>query len=258
MTSNRPILKTTRSNVFRLRERAGDEQGVAGFRREVKFALPIADLGKLRTILDVNCRRTVFNQSLSRVTSVYFDDGALSACFESLEGVERRAKVRLRWYDGHDGRFFFEIKRRAGDVIQKRRLAVQSSVPLSSLTYREISKELGNTLPPEDGEVLLARPDPMVSVIYDREHFQTPGASIRITLDSNIRCYDQSGVRRVSERFGVTVPGHVVIEGKAPPGEEIGLPQMLHPLRPVLTKSSKYVLACRKLGHLPGAGDDPY
>ena len=36
---------------------------------------------------------------VSLVSSIYFDDDQLNSCRESLAGVNRRTKVRLRWYD---------------------------------------------------------------------------------------------------------------------------------------------------------------
>ena len=98
-------------------------------RREVKFALPLADLEKLRTILEVNLRRQVFAGKSSHVSSIYFDDHGLSACHENINGVEKRGKLRLRWYDGSDQKFFFEVKRRIGSVLDKRRLAIESAEP---------------------------------------------------------------------------------------------------------------------------------
>ncbi len=52
---------------------------VRTIRREVKFALPHADFGKFRSILEVNCRRVSYAQPTSRVVSLYFDDVQLSS-----------------------------------------------------------------------------------------------------------------------------------------------------------------------------------
>ena len=155
MTSSGPVSKTRVENIFRLRERASDEQGVAGFRREVKFALPIADLGKLRTVLDVNCRRTVFNNPFTGHEPVLRRWSFVRLLRKhGRRGEAGQGSVALVRWSGLP--IFFEIKRRIGEVIQKRRLAIESSVPLSSITYEKIAKELGRALPPEDKEVLLA------------------------------------------------------------------------------------------------------
>ena len=106
-------------------------------RREVKFTLPGADLGKLRNVLEVNCRRLVHNDPISTVRSIYFDDVRLSACQANLAGVGRRQKLRLRWYDSlKPGRhFFFEIKWRNNRITGKHRLQLQAAEPLTEMSY---------------------------------------------------------------------------------------------------------------------------
>ena len=47
-------------------------------RRETKFILPNADVGKFRRLLEGNGRRLVHNEPVSTVRSVYFDDPSLS------------------------------------------------------------------------------------------------------------------------------------------------------------------------------------
>lgn len=227
-------------------------------RREIKFALPFADLEKLRNILEVNLRRQVFNQRCSHVSSIYFDDHALSACHENINGIERRGKLRLRWYDGRDQRLFFEVKRRIGNVLEKKRLAIESAEPLPMLSFAEVARGLGHLLPPQQGELLHARREPVLMITYTREHFSSRETSTRITLDYHIRCFEQFGARRLRTSFGVPLPDLVVVEGKTPPEDESELPHLLAPLRPVLTKSSKYVMGCHVLGLLPGYPRDPF
>jgi hypothetical protein len=172
--------------------------------------------------------------------------------------VEKRGKLRLRWYDNLDQRFFFEIKRRIGNVLEKYRLAIESAESLSSLSFSEIARELGRVLPPKDNEVLHVRSEPVLMTTYKREHFSSRETATRITLDYDIRCFEQFGARRVRRSFGVPIPDLVIVEGKTPPEAESELPHLLAPLRPVLTKSSKYVMGCHILGLLPGHTRDPY
>lgn len=226
-------------------------------RRELKFALPFADLEKLRHILEVNLQRQVFNEECSHVSSIYFDDHALSACLENINGVEKRGKLRLRWYDGQDQKFFFEVKRRIGNVLEKRRLAITSQERLGSLSFNEVARQLGRVLPPQHSELLHARREPVLMTTYTREHFSSRETSTRVTLDYHVRCFEQYGARRLRTSFGVPIPDLVIVEGKTPPDAESELPLLLAPLRPVLTKSSKYVMGCHVLGLLPGYPRDP-
>ncbi len=238
--------------IFQLHQSSDQTAGVTGFRREIKFASSGGDLRKIRGILEVNCRRIIYNRDSSLVSSIYFDDCSLSSCRESIDGVAKRNKLRLRWYDEGDaeGRFFFEVKRRVGLAIEKWRAMVESSAPLQSLSFSDLLRELLRILPAAQRELLRARSEPILMTRYRREHFKALDSPVRITLDSDIMCYDQSAATRTNQRFGVSIPDLLVIEGKAPPANELDLPGLFHPLKPRMTKSSKYVLGCQKLGLL--------
>ena len=234
---------------FRLLSDAGGTDAATNHRSEIKFLLPHADLGKIRSILEMNCRRIRHVGTVSLVNSIYFDDHSLSAYRENLDGVGQRAKVRLRWYDQKDreGRFHFEVKRRTDLTTGKDRLAINSRVPLSSLTFQDILRELSAILPVRQREALMRRPDPILISEYRREYFQEYHSPVRITLDFDITYYDQSGRRRPAKKFGVRTPEWVIIEGKAPVGEESRLRRLLFPLQPQVTRSSKYVMGCQRL-----------
>jgi hypothetical protein len=240
-------------NAFEILDASPATRAVDLVRREVKFALTDADSAKVRSILSVNCRRVVHGRGpVSRVQTIYFDDARLSNCYENLDGVPRRAKQRLRWYDDGDeeGRLFFEIKRRVDSLVYKERFAIRSRVPLAGMTYDEILAELRRTLPAPARETLLAHSDAVVMSEYRREYFSTPGSPARITLDEGIVSYSQVGSTRPSKRFGVRDDQLVILEAKLPPQYDSELRELLHPLEPHLTKSSKYVRACQRLGLL--------
>lgn len=224
-------------------------------RREVKFTLPGADLGKLRDVLDMNCRRLVHNDPISTVRSIYFDDVRLSACRANLAGVGRRQKLRLRWYDtlapGRD--FFFEIKWRDNRVTGKHRLQMQAPRPLSEMPYREIRDGLIESLPDEHVASVLASSEPVAIVEYRREHFASRDGELRVTLDYEITFYDQTGRANIATAFPHRLHNLVVIEGKTPVGRERELKDLLYPLTFRVGRCSKYVHGCRLLGLIPSA-----
>ncbi|MGH9462483.1 MAG: VTC domain-containing protein [Vicinamibacteria bacterium] len=244
-------------NAFEILDASPATRAVDFVRREVKFALTDADSAKVRSILKVNCRRVVHGDGpVSRVQTIYFDDARLSNYYENLDGVPRRAKLRLRWYDDGDeeGRLFFEIKRRVDSLVYKERFAIRSRVPLAGMTYGEILTELRSILPAPARETLLAHSDAVVMSEYRREYFCTPGSPARITLDEGIVSYSQMGSTRPSKRFGVRDDQLVILEAKFPPRHDGELRELLHPLEPHLTKSSKYVRACQRSGLLHRIG----
>lgn len=218
-------------------------------RREVKFALSHMDVGKLRSLLQTNCRRLIHNHRVSVVRSIYFDDFQLSACRANLNGVGLRRKLRLRWYDALNPAqdFFFEIKWRDNRVTGKHRLQFRTERPLASLPYTQIRKNLESTLPEHLQCELIRYSEPVVIVQYNREHFTTDDG-IRITLDYDLTYYDQTGRHLISTSFPRRLDGLVVLEGKTPIGRERELRNWLHPFAPRVGRCSKYVHGCCQLG----------
>jgi hypothetical protein len=219
-------------------------------RKELKFTLPQADVQKLRSVLEGNGRRQIHNLKVSTVHSVYFDDPWLSTCRANLDGLGRRNKVRIRWYDsprpGHE--FFFEIKWRDNRVTGKHRLHVRASQPLEKLSYRTIVEKLSAALPEHCQSVLARYCEPTVIVRYQREHFTAVHGPLRATIDYNVCYFDQTGKQFISTSFGRSHEGLVVLEGKMPVGRENELRAMLHPLGARLDRCSKYVHGCQLLG----------
>lgn len=220
-------------------------------RRELKFALPQADAEGLCRLLEVTTEPVAFAGPVSTVHSLYLDDARLSSCRESLAGVGHRHKIRLRWYDTPlpEGPAFFEIKRRLGSVIAKERVPLVDAAALLRC-YADLREGLSQQLDAGQRAALGLRSDPTAVVSYRRRHFVDPQSSIRLTVDSGIEGFDQTGARGLGRRFGVALPGEVVLEAKLPGDEVDRLHEILHPIGPRLTRFSKYVRVCQELGLL--------
>lgn len=237
--------------VLTIHDETSERQDLAK-RAEVKYALDVADIGKLRSNLATNCRRQVHNNPVSVVRSIYFDDAALSSCHANLDGIGSRRKLRLRWYDTLAPRneFYLEIKWRETRVTGKHRLKVQSTKPVEQMTWSELYALLDPVVPEHFRCALLRFPEPIIIVQYDREHFTSLDGQLRMTLDYNLTYYDQVGTTRVSTRFPQRLGDLVVVEGKVPVGHEPDLRRLLHPFVPRATRCSKYVHGCSLLNHV--------
>jgi hypothetical protein len=191
------------------------------------------------------------------VTSLYFDDAALGSCRANIDGSPRRSKLRLRWYDSSfpSGELFLEIKRRRGETTRKDRLRLTAPPALESVRFSEIVQRLSRELPVEAREAWLTRPQAVVLVEYERRYYQDVGSPVRLTFDSGLVFYSQIDRLRLERRFAVRAPELVILEAKMPVGREFEerLRELLHPLEPRVTRSSKYVTACQSLGLLPGS-----
>jgi len=219
-------------------------------RREVKFTLFNADLEALRRLLEVNGKRQVYHREVSVVRSVYFDDARLSACRANLDGLGRRSKLRLRWYDSPlpGSEAFLEIKWREGRVTGKHRLRLRCDDPIGGLSYPVILSSLAAAVPDAYRPALLRYSEPTLLVQYQREHFLSPERRLRVTLDYGMVYYDQRGRLRISTSFGRRHEGFAVLEGKMPPGCERQLRSFLYPFVGRVARCSKYVHGCERVG----------
>jgi hypothetical protein len=238
---------TSSAALFAFDDDPASGDAVTHYRREMKFACPGADPRKLFAILEPNTRPVAFGaEPVSRVSSLYFDDDRLASARESLHGVSRRVKLRLRWYDQPlpDGRVFFEAKRRAGAYIVKDRFALRLAASLGRVDALELVDRLAAVLPEPQATLLRLRPVPTTLVSYRRRHFRDPESGVRITVDWDIAGYDQLGGRRIARTFPAPLHDVVVIEAKASMVDEKHVTRLLYPLKPRVTRSSKYVQCC--------------
>lgn len=232
--------------------RAGD---VTSFRREAKFVLPAADKDKIKSILETNFKQVSFRGPESIVRSVYFDDHMLNSCRANFDGHGRRTKLRIRWYDSvfPEKMFFYEVKRRIGQMTRKDRLKITIGILPETMEYHDIIRELAGALPAEYAEALMLRADPVVLVGYTRRHYHSKDGPIRLTLDYKISCSSQTCNLKLSEEFPVHMEDLIILEVKTPPGLEYQISELIYPLNLRATRSSKYVRSCQLLGLSTGA-----
>lgn len=222
-------------------------------RRELKFALPGVDSAAIIETLSGNLEPLAFGGAAdSRVSSIYFDNDQLVSCRESMDGVSRRTKVRMRWYDApleEATELWFELKHRRNVSISKERFPIRLPRPLSAFPFADLHRYVTRSLGSKTAQEWLSlRPSPTVLVSYRRRHFRDPASGIRLTVDREICGYDQLGLRVPARRFGTPLEGVTVIEVKTPVGEEAKAAELLFPLKPRLTRSSKYASCCALMG----------
>lgn len=160
------------------------------FRHEWKIEITTADRLALRSRL-----RAVASpdphavDGRYQIRSLYFDDMADTALREKLDGVNRREKFRIRYYDQDTRMLHLEKKSKQNGLCRK-----QSA----EITAREVQAILDGELAwmHDSGEALVQelfrkmraqglRPKTIVD--YTREAFVYPPGNVRVTLDSDIR-----------------------------------------------------------------------
>lgn len=237
---------------LKLTEAGSTDPTFAG-RRELKYLLRRHHVDLARQFLESRFERVVFNRPVSVVRSIYFDTHKLSTCRANLDGVGKRHKVRLRWYDRPlpDKQVYFEVKWRENLVTGKYRSAVMLQRPLAQISYRQLQRGLDQVLPESSRVYGHIYDEPVVIVQYQREHFVSRELGLRMTLDYDLVFYDQTG--RLSPVLGVGIPLEdlALIEAKSKVPAPQGLTQLLHPLAQRVSRCSKYVHGCAQVGRIP-------
>lgn len=144
------------------------------------------------------------------VRSLYFDTPSDKALREKINGVSRREKFRIRYYNGDTSLIHLEKKSKLGGLGNKQSAALSAG---------EVSAILSGDLRwmPESGEPLVRELytrmstellGPKTIVDYTREPYVYPAGNVRVTLDYDIRV----GLR--PEDF--LLPGVSIPAGDAP------------------------------------------
>lgn len=219
-------------------------------RLELKYAT--GSLDPLACHADLLRSRAGFQENYAprAVHSLYFDTRDFGSFGDHVDGNERRAKVRLRWYGpagsaalGGFGkehrRVALEIKRREGKLTRKLVFPVPpftyGSAPLS-----EFAREAGVPLAEQLG-LAFAELVPTALVSYERLYFVT-ASGVRCTLDFDLRC--ATWPRHLADATpSLPLTSEVLAEIKAPVARTDAAQAIAGEIGWRLTKHSKYVSA---------------
>ena len=160
------------------------------YRHEWKIALDPGDLfvlrQRLRAVMQPDAHAV---DGRYRIRSLYFDTPEDRALREKLDGVSRREKFRIRYYNGDTGFIQLEKKCKRGG------LGWKEQTQLTERQARDIAAGRFNAVDP-GGDALLgelcrkARTERLRAktiVDYTREPFVYGPGNVRVTLDENIR-----------------------------------------------------------------------
>lgn len=169
---------------------------MAEFRHEWKHEINLCDLLAIRMRLRAVAKADAHAQNgRYLIRSLYFDNLEDKTLREKLDGVNRREKFRIRYYNGDTSLIHLEKKSKMNSLCAK-----QSA----ELTRAEVQALMDGRLDwmPGSGRELVAelyrkmksqglRPKTIVD--YTREPFVFPAGNVRVTLDYDLRTSLQCG-----------------------------------------------------------------
>jgi hypothetical protein len=177
-----------------------------------------------------------------RVHNVYFDSYEYDAYGENLSGISRRVKVRYRWYgeEPYPDVGVLEIKCKRNKYGWKHRFPVTDSPLQSGKRWRDIRKSITGVLPARGKICLDTYPLPVILNHYDRQYFESRDESVRVTIDTGMKVYDQryKSVPNVTRRANIS--DLMIIEFKAEPAAQDQVNRAVQTLPIRVNRHSKY------------------
>lgn len=218
-------------------------------RRESKYFLTEGKYRRLMSDIADMLEPDVYG--LSTVCSIYLDTPDFGLARRSAEAVDYKEKLRIRSYgEGAEpaSDVFFEIKKKYGGIVYKRR---------EIMTLSEAEQYLGTGVPPRVSQIMreidyamkFYRPEPAAAVSYEREAFTAkndPG--LRLTFDTGVRYRtDRLSLAAGSAGKYLLPVGTVLLEVKSPGGMPLWLTGALDGNGIFPSSFSKYGAAYRQM-----------
>lgn len=179
-----------------------------------------------------------------QVNNIYFDTADGASLNDNLSGVGERQKLRLRWYGSplhHLADARLELKRREGSVGCKEICPLDLTLDLLTTSWPTLCRRLRESADPRACAWLVPFAFPVQINHYRRVYYATPDQALRLTVDSDLRVYDQRFSTRPNLRRPTPLAERVIIELKATSEQQPLLSDVLArlPFRP--DRCSKYV-----------------
>ena len=145
-----------------------------------------------------------------RITSLYFDNQQNDAFYEKESGDYRRAKYRIRIYNGENDMMRLELKEKFGQSTAKTSCRINPEIYQAVLQNRLLYEVVA-----EDQflrlfflKVKLERLRPCVIVDYIREPYVFQSCNVRITFDKRLRTVVNSVDMFASNQLYLTPSGY--------------------------------------------------
>lgn len=160
------------------------------FRHEWKHIISLADMvilqGRLPTLMQPDPHAI---EGKYEIRSLYFDDPTDKALREKLDGVNRREKFRIRYYNGDTSLIHLEKKSKTGGLCSKQSVVLQreEAQAVADGDYAWMRQSTDPLVTEFYSKLLSQQLRPKTIVDYTREPYLFSAGNVRVTIDYNIR-----------------------------------------------------------------------
>lgn len=184
-----------------------------------------------------------------QVQSIYFDTSGGKSLQENLAGISHRRKIRFRWYqdpsievDGH-----LEMKVRENALGWKHVLPFEEKVSVEGVSRRAFMKQITEGLTPAWRVNFELGMEPVQWISYMREYFISSNGKVRVTVDHNLKSWDQRSQWRLTRKYISPPQRLIIVEVKCSLEDYDEGHAVVSKLPLVVGKCSKFVMASNPL-----------
>jgi len=130
------------------------------------------------------------------VNSIYLDSHAHKDVWDNINGFGNRKKIRIRWYnDLLNTKAFLEVKKKIGFITQKQITEIAKFKNYQNLDlFIKQEKYMKNELIIEK-KINLKK---ILFIQYQRNYFELPNKKLRITIDTNLKIFQDYPLRYIN------------------------------------------------------------
>lgn len=163
---------------------------MTNYRHEYKHVISLADMvilqGRLPALMQPDPHAI---EGKYKIRSLYFDDPTDKALREKLDGVNRREKFRIRYYNGDTSLIHLEKKSKIGGLCSKSSAALsrEEAQAIVDGNYAWMRQSTNPLITEFYAKLLSQQLRPKTIVDYTREPYLFSVGNVRVTIDYNIR-----------------------------------------------------------------------
>ena len=161
------------------------------YRHELKFEIPYADYAAMRRRLAKIMRSDPHTDDTGhyRIRSIYFDNSDDKALREKIDGIGKREKFRIRYYNDEFSFITLEKKMKIDSLCLKydARITEEECRKILNCDLSFMKEHPEPLLRELYAKMQYQRLKPRVLVSYLREPYIYPAGNVRVTFDSEIR-----------------------------------------------------------------------
>jgi hypothetical protein len=208
-------------------------------RIEIKEVFRPSDLVKLHQAILLSRFSFRTHYPKRKINSIYYDTHNYRSLEDSIEGGSCRTKYRIRWYGNTQGisNATLEIKKKEGHLSWKLLKKNSFRIYQSAKTWETFLSPNSNS---RSSNLFLLNQQPKSIITYDREYYVSFNGKVRLTIDQNLRSFNQENSTKPNLHYYRPHIAFVIFEIKVSRENESLVKHVLRDLPFSAKRFSKY------------------